>query len=106
LSGHVGHPSDQTVYCRTSSPTLAGVAQNRGIQLRSVKSTVDGALDVAGILGIDPDVRNGCGGVRVRFEIDADATRDEIEAVIAQSQKRFVVFDVVANPTSIVVELV
>jgi len=85
---------------------VASVAQNRGIQLRSVKSTVEGALDVAGILGIDPDVRNGFGGVRVRFEIDADATRDEIQAVIAQSQKRSAVFDAVANPTAIVVELV
>jgi uncharacterized OsmC-like protein len=85
---------------------VASVAQNRGIQLHSVRSTVEGALDVAGILGIDPDVRNGFGGVRVRFEIAADASRDEIEAVIAQSQKRSAVFDVVANPTAIVVELV
>ena len=57
-------------------------------------------------MGIDADVRNGFGGIRVRFEIDADATRDEIEAVIAQSQKRSAVFDAVANPTAIVVELV
>ena len=85
---------------------VASVAQNRGIQLRSVTSTVDGALDVAGILGIDADVRNGFGGIRVRFEIDADATRDEIAAVVAQSQKRSAVFDAVANPTAIVVELV
>ncbi len=85
---------------------VASVAQNRGIQLHSVTSTVEGTLDVAGILGIDPDVRNGFGGVRVRFEIDADASRDEIEAVVAQSQKRSAVFDVVANPTAIVVEVV
>jgi uncharacterized OsmC-like protein len=85
---------------------VASVAQNRGIQLRSVTSTVEGALDVAGILGIDPDVRNGFGGIRVRFEIDADATRDEIEAIVAQSQKRSAVFDAVANPTAIVVDVV
>ena len=75
---------------------VASVAQNRGIQLRSVKSTVEGRLDVAGILGIDPEVRNGFGGIRVRFEI---------EAVVAQSQKRSAVFDVVANPTAIVVDV-
>jgi uncharacterized OsmC-like protein len=85
---------------------VASVAQNRGIQLRSVTSTVDGALDVAGILGIDADIRNGFSGIRVRFTIDADATRDEIEAVIAQSQKRSAVYDAVANPTAIIVELV
>ena len=84
---------------------VASVAQHRGIQLRSVKSTVEGRLDVAGILGIDPEVRNGFGGIRVRFEIDADATREEIEAVVAQSQKRSAVFDVVANPSAIVVDV-
>lgn len=84
---------------------VASVAQHRGIQLRSVKSTVDGALDVAGILGIDADVRNGFGSIRVLFDIDADATRAEIEALVAQSQKRSTVFDVMANPTSIVVEV-
>ncbi|MGA9276052.1 OsmC family protein [Ilumatobacter sp.] len=84
---------------------VASVAQNRGIQLHSVTSTVEGDLDVAGILGIDPEVRNGFGGIRVRFEIDADATRDEIEAVVAQSQKRSAVFDIVANPTAVVVDV-
>ena len=84
---------------------VASVAQHRGIQLRSVTSTVDGRVDVAGILGIDPDVRNGFSGIRVRFDIDADATREEIQAVVAQSQKRSAVFDIVANPTLIVVDV-
>ena len=84
---------------------VASVAQNRGIQLHSVRSTIEGDIDIAGILGIDPDVRNGFGGIRVRFEIEADATRDEIQAVVAQSQKRSAVFDVVANPTAIVVDV-
>src|SRR3954462_15855760 len=38
---------------------VASVAQNRGIQLRSVEATVEGAHDIRGILGADPDVRNG-----------------------------------------------
>ena len=84
---------------------VASVAQNRGIQLRSVRSTIEGDLDVAGILGIDPDVRNGFGAIRVRFEVDADATREEIQAVVAQSQKRSAVFDIVANPTAVVVDV-
>ena len=84
---------------------IASVAQNRGIQLRSVTATVEGAMDLAGILGIDPDVRNGFGGIRVRYEIDADASREEIEAVVAQSQKRSAVFDVVTNPTAVVVDV-
>jgi len=84
---------------------VASVAQNRSIQLRSVKATVEGNIDVAGILGIDPDVRNGYSGITVRYEIDADASREELQAVVAQSQKRSAVFDVITNPTSVVVEV-
>lgn len=84
---------------------VAAVAQNRGIQLRSVKATVEGNMDLAGILGIDSEVRNGFGAITVRYEVDADASREEIQAVVAQSQKRSAVFDVVTNPTSVVVEV-
>jgi uncharacterized OsmC-like protein len=85
---------------------VAAVAQMRGIQLHSVTATIEGQMNVLGILGADPDVRNGFDAITVRFAIDADASREDIEALIAQSQKRSAVFDVVANPTKIVVELV
>ncbi|NKB98746.1 MAG: OsmC family peroxiredoxin [Pseudomonadales bacterium] len=83
------------------SAGVASVAQNRGIQLRSVKATLDGKMDLQGILGIDSDVRNGFEDVNVTFAIDADATREEIEALVAQSQKRSAVFDIVTNPTQV-----
>jgi len=80
---------------------VASVAQNRGVQLRSVTATLQGEMDLAGILGIDPDVRNGFSGITVSYEIDADATREEIEGIVAQSQKRSAVFDVITNPTNV-----
>ncbi|HEX6297327.1 MAG TPA: OsmC family protein [Burkholderiales bacterium] len=82
---------------------VAAVAQMRNIQLRSVKATVEGGMDIQGILGIDSDVRNGFDGIKVAFDIDADATKEEIEALVAQSQKRSAVFDVVTNPTNVTV---
>jgi len=82
---------------------VAAVAQNRGIQLRSVEAQLEGSMDIQGILGIDSDVRNGFGDVKVTFNIDADATKKEIEALVAQSQKRSAVYDIVANPTNITV---
>ena len=85
---------------------IASVAQNRNIQLRSVKATLEGGMDLQGILGIDGDVRNGFDGIKVRFEIDADASREEIDALVAQSQKRSAVFDIVTNPTNVTVEVV
>jgi len=84
---------------------VAAVAQNRGIQLRSVKSTLEGSMDILGILGADPEVRNGFSGIKVTYTIDADATPEEIKAVVAQSQKRSAVFDIITNPTNVTVEV-
>ena len=84
---------------------IAAVAQNRQIQLRSVKATLEAGMDLQGILGIDSDVRNGFDGIKVTFDIDADATKDEIAALVAQSQKRSAVFDIVTNPTNVSVEI-
>jgi uncharacterized OsmC-like protein len=80
---------------------VAAIAQLRKIQLRSVTATLEGAMDIQGILGIDSDVRNGFDGIKVKFAIDADATQEEIEALVAQSQKRSAVFDIVTNPTNV-----
>jgi uncharacterized OsmC-like protein len=80
---------------------VASVAQRRGVQLRTVTATLSGEMDLAGILGIDPDVRNGFSSIAVRYDIDADASREEIEGIVAQSQKRSAVFDIVTNPTNV-----
>jgi uncharacterized OsmC-like protein len=85
---------------------VASVATHRGVQLRSVTATIEGAMDLAGILGIDSDVRNGFDGIKVSYAIDADASKADIEAIVAQSQKRSAVFDIVANPTTVQVEVV
>ncbi|HET9472409.1 MAG TPA: OsmC family protein [Steroidobacteraceae bacterium] len=84
---------------------IAAVAQNRGIQLRSVSATVEAGMDLQGILGIDSEVRNGFDSIKVMFDIDADASKDDIAALVAQSQKRSAVFDIVTNPTNVFVEV-
>ncbi len=84
---------------------VAAIAQHRNIQLRSVTATIEGDMDLQGILGIDSEVRNGFGGIKVSYKIDADAKREDIEALVAQSQKRSAVYDIVTNPTNVVVEV-
>ncbi len=84
---------------------IAAVAQHREIQLRSVTATLEGGMDIQGILGIDSDVRTGFDGIKVSYKIDADATPDEIKALVAQSQKRSAVYDIVTNPTNVTVEV-
>ena len=85
---------------------VATVAQNRGIQLRSVEAKLEGKMNLYGILGIDSDVRNGYDDIKVTFKIDADASKKDLEALVAQSQKRSAVYDIVTNPTNVTVEVV
>ncbi len=84
---------------------VAAVAQRREIQLNSVSATVEAGMDIAGILGIDSDVRNGFDGIKVHYKIDADASEDDVKAIVAQSQKRSAVYDIVTNPTNVTVEV-
>jgi len=84
---------------------VAAVAQNRGIQLNSVKATLEGDLNILGILGGDPEVRNGYNEIRVHYDIDAEASADDIAALVAQSQKRSAVYDVITNPTNVTVSV-
>jgi len=84
---------------------IAAVAQLRQIKLRSVSATLQGSMDVRGILGADTDVRNGFDGIEVIYNIDADASPDDIKALVAQSQKRSAVYDILTNPTNVRVEV-
>ncbi|WP_024799532.1 OsmC family protein [Nocardia sp. BMG51109] len=84
---------------------VASVAQQRGIQLRSVEATVKADFDLHGILGADPDVRNGFSNITVDYAIDADASPADIQALVAQSQKRSAVYDALTNPTTVSVNV-
>ena len=84
---------------------IAAVAQLREIQLRSVSATLEGGMDIQGILGVDADVRNGFDGIKVTYKIDADASPDDIKALVAQSHKRSAVYDIITNPTNVTVEV-
>ena len=93
---------------RISTPTQRFTAYRRGateIQLHSVTATLEAPMDIQGILGIDSDVRNGFDGIKVTYDIKADATPEEIRAIVAQSQKRSAVYDVITNPTNVTVEV-
>jgi uncharacterized OsmC-like protein len=84
---------------------VAAVKQQREIQLRSVHATVEAEMDLHGILGADPEVRNGFSGIKVTYKIDAEATPEDVRALVAQSQKRSAVYDAITNPTSVTVEV-
>jgi uncharacterized OsmC-like protein len=76
---------------------IANIAAARGIKLNKVESTVEGDMDLRGILGLSKSVRNGYERIKVSFEIDGDASPEQLEQIIMQSKDRSAVFDVVTN---------
>ena len=89
--------------CLTSG--LANIAAVRGVQLHRVSSTVEGDIDLLGILGISGEVRNGYRQIRVSFEIEGDASPEELAALVEQSRRRSAVYDVLVNGTDVVIEV-
>jgi uncharacterized OsmC-like protein len=84
---------------------LANIAAARGVRLTEVRSTVSGDIDLNGILGLNPDVRNGYQRITVRFSIKGDAPAEKLREILAQSQARSAVFDVITNGVPVAVEL-
>jgi uncharacterized OsmC-like protein len=85
---------------------IANVAAARGVSLTKVESTVEGDIDLRGILGLSNEVRNGYEKLRVRFRIDGDAPPEKLREIVEQSRSRSAVFDVITNgiPVEIGVE--
>ena len=84
---------------------LANIASARGVTLRSVESTVEGDIDLQGILGLSKDVRNGYEQIRVDFRIDGDASPEVLRQIVEQSRARSAVFDVLTNGVDVTVDV-
>jgi uncharacterized OsmC-like protein len=91
--------------CLTSG--LVNIAAARGVELRSVRSRVEGDIDLLGILGLaqGDTVRNGYRELRVGFEIDGDADAETLHSLVQQSINRSAVYDALTNPTPVVVDV-
>ena len=85
---------------------LGNIAAARGIELHGVQCTVEGDIDLRGILGIDEGVRNGFQDIRVVFEVDGDAEAEKLASLVDQSRARSAVFDVITHGTQVSVEVV
>jgi len=76
---------------------IGNIASARGIELYSVESTIEGEIDLQGILGLNDEVRNGYQELRVDFRIEGDAPREKLEAIVKQATDRSAVYDVLTN---------
>lgn len=84
---------------------IGNIAAARGIELTKVRSTVEGDIDLNGVLGLDPAVRNGYQSIRARFEIEGGAGVDDLRKVVERSVARSAVFDVLTNGIPVTVEV-
>lgn len=87
---------------------VANIAAARGVRLTKVSSTVEGDVDLLGILGLSPDgsVRNGYEQIRVTFHIEGDADEQTLRTLVEQSRRRSAVYDALTNPTPVVIDVV
>jgi uncharacterized OsmC-like protein len=85
---------------------VANIAAARGVDLTRVSSTVEGDIDLLGILGLsDGSVRNGYERMKVTFHIDGDADDETLRSIVEQSRRRSAVYDVLTNPTPVDIDV-
>ncbi|MEU4604502.1 OsmC family protein [Kribbella sp. NPDC023972] len=89
--------------CLTSG--LANIAAARGIDLEEVTSTVEGDINLLGILGLDPEVRNGYEAIRVVFHVKGDADAEKLAALVEQSRRRSAVYDVITHGVPVTIDV-
>ena len=84
---------------------LANIASARGIDLHEVTSTVEGDIDLGGILGTSDQVRNGYSAIRVHFDVRGDASDEQLRRLVEQSRRRSAVYDVLTNGVPVHVDV-
>jgi uncharacterized OsmC-like protein len=84
---------------------LANIAAARGIKLTEVRSTVTGDIDLNGILGLDPNVRNGYQHLTVQFTVKGDAPAERLREIVEQSRARSAVYDILTNQVPVTIEI-
>jgi uncharacterized OsmC-like protein len=89
--------------CLTSG--LANIAAARGVTLDEVTSTVEGDINLLGILGLSDEVRNGFEHIKVSFTVSGDDP-DKLRKVVEQSRQRSAVFDMLTNGVPVTIEVI
>lgn len=84
---------------------VATIAAARKIELTSVESSVQGDIDVRGVLGLDPEIRNGFSAIRVSFRVEGEASAEDLRGLVEASVARSAIYDMVVNGTSVSVEV-
>jgi len=84
---------------------IGTVAAARGVTLYEVESTVEGDIDLRGVLGISGEVRNGYEGIQARFKVRGDGSPEKMRDIVEQSRARSAVYDVLTRGVPVTVSI-
>jgi uncharacterized OsmC-like protein len=84
---------------------LANIAAARGIELGEVSARIEGDIDLLGIFGLDPGVRNGFESVRVIFHVQGEAEAEALARLVEQARRRSAVYDVLTNGVPVTIDV-
>jgi uncharacterized OsmC-like protein len=84
--------------------TLNAVATALGIQLRDARVRAEGDLDFRGTLGVSKNVPVGFERIRLRFDLDTDATAEQVATLLRLTERYCVVYQTLSRPAKIDVE--
>jgi uncharacterized OsmC-like protein len=101
--GHGPTPHEYVLHALAACLTLgiATTAAARKIELTKIESIVEGDIDVRGILGVAPEVRNGFTEIRASFTVEGDADANALEALVEASRRRSATYEMLVNPTPV-----
>jgi uncharacterized OsmC-like protein len=104
---HGPTPTEFVLHALASCLTagLATIAAARRVKLTEVRSTVTGDIDLNGILGLNPDARNGYQQITVRFTVKGDAPAETLRELVEHSRARSAVYDVITNRVPVTIEV-
>jgi uncharacterized OsmC-like protein len=93
------NPVEHLLHALASCLTTSMVyhAALRGIQIEEVESTLEGDIDLHGVLDLDRNVRKGYQGIRVNFKIKADVPDEQLQEIVQLGPGYSPVFDSLTN---------
>ena len=84
---------------------IGNIAAARGVTLTEVESTLEGDINLQGVLGLSDEVRHGYQGIRVSFKIKGDAPPEKLREIVEQSRARSAVFDIITNKVPVEIDV-
>jgi uncharacterized OsmC-like protein len=81
--------------------TMKAVATSLGILLRSATVHAEGDIDSRGTLGIAKDAAVGFKAIRLRFELDTDASAEQLTTLVKLTERYCVIFQTLKTPPSL-----